>query len=169
MKYLLPIKNIKLDKDLISIQFKNNNIDTIFLSCAFLYDVDKNQDKINLLFYNKFDYKKFLSRLKQVLNKNLIIYFVKFKIKGLGYRFKRITPNLYRFYFTRTSYIYFHRPANIIVKHRKKRIIMLSNNKQTLNNVLNSILSLHKVGPYNRRGFNYPRQIILKKPGKKVI
>jgi len=165
MKYLIPSEKIDVLKDNIVIKLKHEfqfPINTAYL-------MSTNNLGFRLAFFTKFDYARFFSNLNAALRKNLVIFFVKFKLKGLGYRFKKMSSYLYRFYFTRTSYIYLHRPKNVIIKHRKKRIIMLSSDKQRLNNVFNSILYLHKVGPYNRRGFLYPRNIIFKKPGKKIV
>jgi hypothetical protein len=166
MSYLIPANKLYFFKDRLLLYFKNNNRDFVFFSTPFF--MFKEDKKFNFLFSNKFDYSKFLSNLKNLLKINLNIFFIKFKLKGLGYRFKKFSKYLYRFYFTRTSYIYFHKPDNVLVKHRKKRVILLSFNKQVLNDIFIHILNLHKVGPYNRRGFVYPRNIIVKKPGKKV-
>lgn len=90
-------------------------------------------------------------------------------MRGLGYRFRRITPLLSRFYFTKTNYIYFHHPASFFLVSRKRRVIMLSYDRQLLHTVFSHILRLHKAGPYNKRGFTYPRRIFRRKPGKKVL
>lgn len=97
------------------------------------------------------------------------VFFLRFRIRGLGYRFRRITPFLFRFFFTRTNYIYFHRPATVHLFFRKRRIILLSDHKEQLHTVFSHILRLHRAGPYNRRGFMFPRRVFRRKPGKKVI
>jgi ribosomal protein L6P/L9E len=97
------------------------------------------------------------------------IYFLRLRLKGLGYRIKRFTSHFYRFYFTRTNYIYFHLPQTLIFKRRKKKIILLSTNYHLVRLVFAHLMLLHKVGPYNRRGFTYPRQIIFLKIVKKIV
>lgn len=90
-------------------------------------------------------------------------------MRGLGYRFKRITSSLFRFYFTKTNYIYFHCPLSIYLFSRKRKVILLSSNKHLLHLVFSHILRLHKSGPYNKRGFTFPRRVFRKKPGKKIL
>lgn len=90
-------------------------------------------------------------------------------MRGLGYRFRRITSFLFRFYFTRTNYIYFHCPRSILLLSRKRRVILVSSDKHKLHLVFSHIMKLHRVGPYNKRGFTYPRRVFRRKPGKKVL
>lgn len=171
MKSLLPITNLVLLKN--SNKFVvNNQSGSLFFYCPhyfFVSNCSKGPHSLKLLFRSKESVKTFLKHLfflVKCLNK---VFFVKLKVRGLGYRFKRISSNLYRFYFTRTNYIYLHRPKDVIIKSRKRRIILLSYNVQQLHMIFNHLLLLHKVGPYNRRGFTYPRRIIKLKPGKKII
>lgn len=97
------------------------------------------------------------------------LFFLKFRLRGLGYRFKRITPFLSRFYFTRTNYIYFHHPQDLFLVSRKRKVILLSFNKQLLHLVFSHILRLYKKSPYNKRGFTSPRRFFRRKPGKKIL
>ena len=120
-------------------------------------------------FLSKFNFISVLSHLKVLINRLSIIYFLRLKIKGLGYRVKRICKFLYRFYFTATCYIYFHVPKDVLVKARKRRLILLSNNLQLLRSVFVHILLLKRLSPYNKRGIFYPRQIIFLKKGKKIV
>jgi len=128
-----------------------------------------NNNKFKILFSTKFKFTSFLAHLKFNILKIKNLFFLKLKLRGLGYRFKKICNNLYRFYFTRTNYIYMHKPKNILLKFRKKRIILISSHKQLLHNLFKNLLLLHPVGPFNRRGFHYPRKILILKKGKKVL
>lgn len=113
--------------------------------------------------------KTFAHRLKAYSLWFSRIFFLKFRMRGLGYRFRRITSSLFRFYFTKTNYIYFHCPSSIYLFSRKRKIILLSSNKHLLHLVFSHILRLHKSGPYNKRGFTFPRRVFRKKPGKKIL
>lgn len=134
-----------------------------------IFFVHKEGNAYKLLFGSSTMFRNFILSLAFVIRRLTMVYFLRLKLRGLGYRFKKISSTLYRFYFTRTNYIYFHCPKNILIKSRRKRIILLSCNKQILNLVFSNIVDLHKVGPYNRRGFTYPRRIIFMKKGKKII
>lgn len=123
---------------------------------------------MKFIFISKSAYLAFLSHFTNLINKVSLIFFLKLRLRGLGYRIRRYTSFFYRFYFTRTNYIYFHVPAALVVKKRKKRILLLSTNYHLVRLVFANLMLLHKVGPYNRRGFAYPRQIIFLKPVKKL-
>lgn len=90
-------------------------------------------------------------------------------MKGLGYRVRRLSKYLYRFYFTKTNYIYLHLPQNIYIYLRKRRMFLVSRDKGLLHHFVKQILALHRPSPYNRRGFVFPRYLRRRKPGKKVI
>jgi len=90
-------------------------------------------------------------------------------MRGLGYRIRKITLDLYRFYFTKTNYIHLHLPANIFLYLRKRRLFLISRRKDLLYQLVKHILALHTARPYNRRGFTYPRHLRRRKPGKKVL
>lgn len=121
------------------------------------------------LFTSKHLYSSFLTNLRFYTNCLQQIYFLKLRLKGLGYRIRRFSRRLYRFYFTRTNYIYFHLPIRLIFKKKKKKIILLSTDYHLVRLVFANLMLLHRVGPYNRRGFTYPRQIIILKLVKKIV
>jgi len=124
---------------------------------------------MQLLFSNHFFYASFLAHLFVCIRKFSAMFFLKLKIRGLGYRIRRYAKALYRFYFTRTNYIYFNVPLNLIVRRRKKKLLLISPDYSLVRLVFAHLMLLHTVGPYNRRGFSYPRQIIFLKPKKKIV
>lgn len=165
----LEIKNIKLKHSHSSFIIETAKGYILIKVFGQFYINEGYAKKIIVIFANKYNFFTFLLHLRLKLNELNKIYFLKFRLKGLGYRFRKISNSLFRFYFTRTNYIYFHKPKNIIVKSRKKKVIILSNNKSHLHLVFSHLMLLHTTGPYNRRGFMYPRKIIYLKPGKKVF
>jgi len=134
-----------------------------------LYFYVKKVDKINLLLKNNKLFKGFIKHFF-VLYKNLYnIYSVRLKIRGLGYRIRKITNNLYYFFFNYTNMYYFYVPINILFKWYKKRAVLVSVNFFILKLLFAHILILKKLGPYRLRGLRYPRQILfIKKGGKKI-
>lgn len=123
---------------------------------------------ISLLFKTKYHFLSVLKHITYLLRYINKIFIVKLKLKGLGYRIKKYCIHLYRFYFTKTNYIYLHVPKYMIVRSRKRRMIIVSSNYSLLRTVFVHILLLKSTGPYNRRGFIYPRVIMFLKHGKKV-
>lgn len=140
-----------------------------YLPSFFYYKPLSTTKRLQLFFVNHFSYTSFLAHLFNCLSKLSSVFFLKLKIKGLGYRIRRYAKALYRFYFTRTNYIYFHVPVNVIVRRRKKRLLLISSDYALVRLVFAHLMLLHTVGPYNRRGFSYPRQIVFLKPKKKIV
>jgi hypothetical protein len=86
---------------------------------------------------------------------------------GVGYRVKHLTSNLIRFFFATTNFYYFIAPSSIFVRGRRRRLLLVSNDKSLLVFIFLSFFSLKKIIPYKLRGFFFPRQIVLMKPGKR--
>jgi len=121
-----------------------------------------------MIFKTKYHFISVIKHIAYMLRYVNKIFIVKLKLRGLGYRIKRYCRHLYRFYFTKTNYIYWHVPQYMIVKSRKRRMIIISNHYNLLRTVFVHILLLKIAGPYNKRGFVYPRAILFLKQGKKV-
>ena len=95
--------------------------------------------------------------------------FVKLRLKGLGFRIRKVGHNLYKFFFNFINFIYFHVPFGVFVKARRKRILLVSNDLVRLEQIFSQFLLLRKVNIYRGGGFIYPRQIFFFKTGKKQI
>jgi len=97
------------------------------------------------------------------------IYFVKIKIRGLGYRLRSICDTCHYFFFNYTNYFFFFSPSSIVIKTYKKRMLLLSFNWMILKDVLSHILLLRELGPYALHGLRFAKQIVfLKKRTKKL-
>lgn len=136
------------------------------LPSFYFYKISKNI--IYFLFINKFLYLSFIKHFLSLYKRISFIYSVKLRLKGLGYRIRKITKYLYYFFFNYTNMFYFYIPKNILLKWYKKRILLISNNFSILKLIFSNILMLKKIGPYRLRGLRYSRQIIfIKKRIKK--
>lgn len=82
---------------------------------------------------------------------------------------KKITTQLFKFYFNKPNFFYFHVPNNIIFKIKGKFLIFLGMDFFLLRQIVISFFLLKKQVPYRIRGIFYPRQIIVLKPGKKTF
>jgi hypothetical protein len=107
---------------------------------------------VSFLFTRKQNFIAFLRHLSYLHQRLLKFFFVRLRLLGLGYKFKRMAAFLFRFYFTMEMFTYFHVPRNVIIRSRKGKILMLSNDLSQLKSVLGQILLLRKVGGYNKRG-----------------
>lgn len=94
-------------------------------------------------------------------------FFLRLRVRGLGYRIKSITPNFFRFYIGTTNLYFFHAPVGIYVRVRRRRMLLISQKASLLNLVFAHLLLLKQIIPYKLRGVFFPKQIILLKPGKK--
>lgn len=137
------------------------------LPSSYFYFNSKNL--ITLIFLKKEIFINFLNLFFLFYKRIFFLYWVRLKIKGLGYRIRKITTNLYYFFFNYTNMYYFNIPKNIIIKWYKKRLILVSHNFCILKIILATIIILKKLGPYRLRGLKYPKQIILIKKKKKFL
>lgn len=118
-------------------------------------------------FYKKTNLTSFLSNLTYTVSIFFSFFFVRFKMRGLGYRVKHITKNIIRFFIGTTNFYYFVCPNSLYIRARRRKLLLVSNEKSLLIIVFLSFFSLKKLVPYKLRGFFFPRQIVLMKPGKK--
>lgn len=95
------------------------------------------------------------------------IFFIKIRVRGLGYRIKNLAKNLLRIFLGFTNYIYVHIPYDVIARARRRRLLLMSWNYNILTDILAHLLLLKPLIPYHLRGIFFPKQIILMKPGKK--
>lgn len=124
---------------------------------------------LSLLFLSKFFLNSILSSFFYLYNRLFIFHFAKLKIKGLGYRVKKIAPSLFRFFFGTTNFLYFHLPKNFLMKFKKRKILLVSNSLFLLRTILAQLLLLKKLNVYQVRGLMYPRQILTLKVSKRTI
>jgi len=123
----------------------------------------------SFLFSNRFFFISVFKHIVYLYKRLFFFNYVKLKIKGLGYRIRKLSKSLYCFFFGHTNLFYLHVPSTIIVKARKRRLLMLSNDISVLKKVLAHLLLLKKLSVYRIRGLIYPRQIIVLKIGKKNL
>lgn len=124
---------------------------------------------VSFFFLNKFLFSSVFKHFSYLYKRLFFFNYIKLKIKGLGYRIKRLSNSLFIFFFGHTNLFYFHVPLDLIVKIRKRKLLMLSNNFFLLKTVLAHLLLLKKLVPYRIRGLIYPKQIIMLKIGKKNL
>ena|ERR1700753_2188601 len=144
--------------------FKSYNFVLVFkINAFFFYDSEKK----SFIFRDKKGFVDFMTNFFLLYRKIFSIYFLKFKVRGLGYRIKFLKGGIYRFFLGTTNYIYFYMPKEVLVKSRRRRMFLISNDFLKLRTVFVNFLLLKKLIPYKLRGIFFPKQIIFLKPGKK--
>jgi len=123
----------------------------------------------SLIFLNNYHYLSFLKIFNVFYNRLYSYYTFRLRLKGKGYRMKKISKYLFRFYFIKVNYIYLHVPNSVLVKLKKNRIFFLSYNFCILQILMTYMLLMKTITVYNRKGLLYPREMVLMKPGKKKI
>src|SRR5579884_3615094 len=123
----------------------------------------------SLIFINNYHFLSFIKLFNVFYNRLFTYYFFKLKLRGRGYRMKKLSKKLYRFYFIRVNYIYLHVPNSVLVKLKKRRIFFISYNFCVLRVLITNLLLIKAITAYNRKGLLYPREMIYMKPGKKRI
>ena len=97
------------------------------------------------------------------------MFFVRLKVRGLGYRIRTVSKNLIRFFLGTTNYLFFHVPKDVLARAKRRRLLLVCNNYSNLRLFYVNLLLLKKLIPYQLRGIFFPRQLIIMKPGKKTF
>jgi hypothetical protein len=137
-----------------------------FLKLPHIYFYKDESIKLSFFFLNYFHFITFFKHILQLYNKLSSFYYLKLKLKGLGYRIIHISKFLIKFFFNRNNFFYVHLPKTILFRYKIRRLFFLSTKLVDLRNLMINILLLKKYIIYRLSGLFYPRQIILLKPGK---
>jgi hypothetical protein len=74
---------------------------------------DKN---IILLYNNKNKFLSFIKNLILLYNKITLIYTVRLKLRGLGFKIRKVSKNLYYLFFNYINMYYIYIPKNLLIK-----------------------------------------------------
>jgi hypothetical protein len=137
-----------------------------FLKIPYIYFYKLKEKIYSFFFYNYFCYISFFKHILQLYNKLVSFYYLRLKLKGLGYRIVHISKYLIKIFFNRSNFFYLHLPKTILFKYKIRRLFFLSIKLVDLRILVINLLLLKKYIIYRLSGLFYPRQIILLKPGK---
>lgn len=137
-----------------------------FLRLPYLYFYKLTNKILSFIFSNVFHYITFFKHILQFYNKLCSFYYLRLKLKGLGYRIISLSNNLIKIFFNRSNFFYLHIPLTILCKYKIRRLFFLSTKIADLNILMINLLLLKKYIIYRLSGLFYPRQIIILKPGK---
>src|ERR1700761_3527679 len=134
------------------------------LPYIFFYKLTNTYFKIFLI--NYFHYISYLKHILQFYNKLSSFYYLRLKLKGLGYRIIHVSTYLIKIFFNRSNFFYIHIPKTILFRYKIRRLFFLSTRLTDLRLLMINILLLKKYIVYRLSGLFYTNQILILKPGK---
>jgi len=137
-----------------------------FLSLPHIHFFKESEKFLGFRFLQYFHYISFFRHILQLYNKLSSFYYLRLKLKGLGYRIVHLSRFLVKFFFNRNNFFYMHLPKTILFRYKIRRLFFLSTKLSDLRNLMINLLLLKKYIIYRLSGIFFPRQIILLKPGK---
>lgn len=155
------------------------NIDFYFNDLGFVYVKGPLGTLCNKLFFS-FDFKNqkmsrsfknstirhLFSNFKFNISSVTIGFYIFIDLVGLGYKVKKITSNVYRFYLGQSHYIYFYTPNDVLFWAYQNKLTLFSIYADKLFSLSSNIMLLRKLNSYKLRGLIRPGQIIILKEGK---
>lgn len=93
-------------------------------------------------------------------------YYMFIDLVGLGYKIKKITNLVYRFYLGQSHYVYVYIPSNVFFWAFQNKITLFSIYADKLFSLSTNIMLLRKLNAYKLRGLVRPGQIVVLKEGK---
>jgi ribosomal protein L6P/L9E len=93
-------------------------------------------------------------------------YYIFIDLVGLGYKIKKITNLVYRFYLGQAHYIYFYVPSDVFFWAYQNKVTLFSIYADKIFSLSTNIMLLRKLNAYKLRGLIRPGQIIILKEGK---
>jgi hypothetical protein len=150
-------------KDLVILKKKTR---FFFLKLPNLFFYKYNEKTFKFIFLSYFHYITFFKHILELYNKLSSFYYLRLKLKGLGYRIVHLSSHLIKIFFNRSNYFYVHIPVSILFRYKIRRLFFLSTRLVDLRLLMINILLLKKYIVYRFSGLFYPRQILLLKPGK---
>ena len=95
-------------------------------------------------------------------------FFVEMELIGLGFRIKKIIPQVYRFFWGYANYVYLFAPRTLLIEYaaEERRIFFFSLESSTVFNFSTYLLLLKKLSTYRITGFVKPGKIIRLNSGK---
>jgi len=129
----------------------------------FTFAFDKFDLKRNL---KSSSFKHFFSYIKFASYSVITGYYIFIDMVGLGYKLKKVTASVYRFYVGQSHYVYFYIPSNTLLWAFQTKITLFSIYPDKLFSLASNIMLLRKLNAYKLRGLMRPGQIVILKEGK---
>lgn len=129
----------------------------------FTFDFNKSNVKRSL---KSSSFKHFFSYINFALYSVITGYYIFIDMVGLGYKLKKITNSVYRFYVGQSHYIYLYIPSDVLIWAFQTKVTLFSIYPDKLFSLSSNIMLLRKLNAYKLRGLMRPGQIVILKEGK---
>lgn len=116
--------------------------------------------------FSNFSIKQLFSLIRFNVFSVTLGYYVFIDLIGLGYKIKKVTTLLYRFYLGQAHYVYVYLPSDVFFWAYQNKITLFSIYADKLFSISTNIMLLRKLNAYKLRGLVRPGQIIVLKEGK---
>ena len=134
----------------------------LYLPKYYFYKLENN--KFLFCFLNKYFFYYLLKQFFFIYKKFYKFFYFRLRLKGLGYRIKRMTKKIYRFFLAYNHYFYFFVPIDIYIWQKKRNFLALSIDKIRINNLFNQLLLIKKLDFFERtNSFIVPKKILFLK------
>ncbi len=168
MKVKILFNNLLFLKNLKIVFFKKLNLlllkskmGLIFLNLPNYYFFFSNENLIKFIFLNKYKFYSFFKQIFFFYSLFFKIFFFRIKLKGLGYRIKKINKKLLKIFMAYNHFFYFYIPDNIFFWRKKRKLLIISFDKIKLNNLFYQLLILKKMDFYEKtKAFIVPKKIL---------
>jgi hypothetical protein len=112
--------NIRLDLNLLykkelNLLLLKEKYGIMVLYLPSFFFINEKKDKLLFNFISKIDFIYFFKQFLFLCNYFLILFYFRIKLKGLGYRIRKVSNKIYRFFLAYNHYFYFFMPKNIFV------------------------------------------------------
>src|SRR5882724_2303177 len=94
----------------------------------------------SFIFLNYFHFISFFKHILQLYNKLSSFYYLRLKLKGLGYRIVHLSKLLIKIFFNRSNFFYIHIPTTILFRYKIRRLFFLSTKLVDLRNLMINFL-----------------------------
>jgi hypothetical protein len=95
--------------------FIKGNNGVIYFMLPNFYFFKNIENRLSFCFLNKYFFNTVFKQISFYLKFFYKFFFVRLKLKGLGYRIKKYDKGLYRFFMGYNHYFYFYTPINIFI------------------------------------------------------
>jgi hypothetical protein len=80
------------------------------------YYLKNENKKLNILYNKKLEFLSLIKNINFLYNKTIFIYSVRLKLRGLGFKIRKVSTHLYYFFFNYINMFYFYIPKNLLIK-----------------------------------------------------
>jgi len=133
---VISIINYRLKKEVkiffskkLSLLFIRGSLGTVYINLPSIYYVKFiSSSNFSFSFRNYFFFRSFVRHMLSLYNMTYKFFFIKLKIRGMGYFMRMVMDNICYFFFNRTNFFYLIAPSSLFVQVYRKRIFLVSHN-----------------------------------------